>query len=147
GPSADLNDEKNVRRTLYGKVSRQNVADVLRLFDFPDAKQHAEERLATTTPLQQLYLLNSRFVFDNAVAVAGGDAAMRLEPEERLRRLFLAVLQREPTEREREAAMKLLAEMPAGDGADGSAHESANEDGWRLIAHGLLASNEFLHVD
>ncbi len=147
GPSAELNDEKNARRTLYGKVSRQNVADVLRLFDFPDAKQHAEERLATTTPLQQLYLLNSRFVFDNAAALAGGDDAPDPQPEARLRRLFLKVLQREPSELERAASLRLLAETPADDDAGQEAKKEAQEEAWRLIAHGLLASNEFLHVD
>jgi hypothetical protein len=135
GPSEDLNDLKNVRRTIYGKVSRQTVADVLRLFDFPDAKQHAEERIETTTPLQQLFLLNSPFVRRNAEAVVALDKDRLLSPPERLRKLFHRVLERNPTTTEREAAFRLLAETPRGDEA------------WHLIAHGLLAGNEFLYVD
>jgi hypothetical protein len=133
GPSADLNDPQNVRRTIYGKVSRQNAADVLRLFDFPDAKQHAEERIGTTTPLQQLYLLNSPFVRRTAAALADD---VSLGSNERLRDLFRRVLQRDPTDAERTAAFELLAAEAPNDG-----------DSWRLIAHGLLAGNEFLYVD
>src|SRR5690606_21506668 len=59
GPSQKLGDPENRRRTIYGVVSRQKPADLFRLFDFPDAKVHGEQRQLTTTPLQQLYLLNS----------------------------------------------------------------------------------------
>jgi hypothetical protein len=134
GPSTDLDDAKNVRRTIYGKVSRQNMADVLRLFDFPDTKQHAEERISTTTPLQQLYLLNSKFIRENAEAiVALADEAPSTEA--RLRNLFRRVLQREPTADESAKAWRLLGDA------------SSDNEGWRLIAHSLLASNEFLYVD
>ena len=136
GESLDLNDDGNVRRTIYGKVSRQNTPDVLRLFDFPDAKQHAEERIATITPLQQLYLLNSPFVERSAEELAKLDEDPALRATERLRTLFRRVLQRAPTSGERAAAEKLIAE---------SSHDV--DAAWRLIAHGLLAANEFLYVD
>ncbi len=136
GPSADLDDKQHVRRTIYGKVSRQNVSDVLRLFDFPDAKQHAEERLATTTPLQQLYLLNSSFMQRGTDAIIRQAANQSGSPREHLRSLFHLVLQRDPSRVEQQAAERLLAsDQLAGDAA------------WRLIAQGLLASNEFLYVD
>ena len=51
GPSGSLEDAGFRRRTVYGRVSRQRVADVLRVFDFPDANRHGEGRDATTTPL------------------------------------------------------------------------------------------------
>jgi hypothetical protein len=136
GPSANLDDPKNVRRTIYGKVSRQNAADVLRLFDFPDAKQHAEERTLTTTPLQQLYLLNSEFMRQNAEAVVRAEADPPRSMQERLRAAFRRVLQREPSPEEGDAAGRLLRRDPA-----------ADVDPWCMLVHGLLASNEFLHVD
>jgi cytochrome c553 len=136
GPSSDLDDAKNVRRTLYGKISRQNVSDVLRLFDFPDAKQHAEERIPTTTPLQQLYLLNSSFMQQSATAVVTRVSHQGESPEFRLRALFRQILQREPTIAEQQAATRLVANASL-----------ESDEAWRLIAHGLLASNEFLYVD
>jgi len=134
GESVDLDDAENVRRTIYGKVSRQNAADVLRLFDFPDAKQHAEERLATTTPLQQLYLLNSPFVQRNAAAMAEAGASQPADV--RLRELFRRILQRDPTAAETAAAEHVL-----------EARSTDVANAWRLLAHGLLAGNEFLYVD
>jgi cytochrome c553 len=50
GPSDDLDRPRSVRRTVYGKVSRQRPADIHRLFDLPDPKAHGEKREATTTP-------------------------------------------------------------------------------------------------
>ena len=36
GPSRDLADAGNVRRTLYGAIKRRELSDLLRLYDFPD---------------------------------------------------------------------------------------------------------------
>ena len=36
GPSTNLDDANNKRRTLYGFVSRHRLNELLRLFDFPD---------------------------------------------------------------------------------------------------------------
>ena len=70
GPSRSLDEPDNLRRTVYGTVSRQKPADVLQLFDFPDAKRHSDRRILTTTPLQQLYLLNGSFIQQQAAALA-----------------------------------------------------------------------------
>jgi hypothetical protein len=35
GPSAEVDDLKNLRRTVYAKVSRLDLGKLLRLFDFP----------------------------------------------------------------------------------------------------------------
>ncbi len=70
GPSGKLDDPSFRRRTIYGVVSRQKPASLLKLFDFPDAKQHSERRIATTTPLQHLYLLNSDFMHQAAESLA-----------------------------------------------------------------------------
>lgn len=136
GPSTELDDAKHLRRTLYGRVSRQTQADVLRLFDFPDAKQHAEERIPTTTPLQQLFLLNSPFLQRHATRLAACVASNSGRLHDSVRELFLRILQREPNELEMSAALQLLGR-----------HDGTREQAWQLLAHGLLASNEFLYVD
>src|SRR5206468_2298967 len=59
GPPLDLGDPKNHRRTLYGTVKRRELNDLLRLHDFPDPTGHSPGRVPTTTPLQQLFTLNS----------------------------------------------------------------------------------------
>ena len=56
GPSQDLSSQNNIKRTIYGHVRRREIKDLLRLFDFPDPLTHSPTRIATITPLQQLYV-------------------------------------------------------------------------------------------
>jgi hypothetical protein len=129
GPSQDLNDSSNARRTIYGHVKRREITDLLRLFDFPDPLTHSPARIATITPLQQLYVLNSRFVIDRADALVA-----RLEREgigdthERIKILYRWLYQRDPTERE-------FAKM--------NVFVKDSRESWQLLAQALLASNEF----
>jgi hypothetical protein len=62
GASDDLQDLSFVRRTVYGRVSRNTPSTLLRLYDFPDANQTSPGRDLTTTSLQQLFVLNSPFM-------------------------------------------------------------------------------------
>ena len=66
GPSIDLNNSGNRRRTIYGFVSRHRLDELLRLFDFPDPNITSASRSVTTVPLQQLFVLNSEFMVQRA---------------------------------------------------------------------------------
>jgi hypothetical protein len=52
GPSEDLQSPRNMRRTVYGRVSRGRLSPLLRNYDFPDPMQTAGGRELTTTPLR-----------------------------------------------------------------------------------------------
>ena len=78
GPSIDLAKTDNYRRTLYGKISRLELNGTLRMFDFPEANLTCEKRSQTTVPQQQLFVLNSAFVVEQAKAFA---ARVRAERE------------------------------------------------------------------
>jgi hypothetical protein len=69
GVSEDL-DRGSVRRTVYGKVSRARLSNLLKLYDFPDPLQTSPGRDLTTTSLQQLFIMNSAFMRDQAAALA-----------------------------------------------------------------------------
>jgi hypothetical protein len=56
-------------------VSRSNLNTLLRLYDFPSANLHSPERELTTTPLQQLFVMNSPFIQSQAEALV-----KRVEP-------------------------------------------------------------------
>lgn len=129
GPSDNLDGPRSVRRTVYGKVSRERPADVHRLFDLPDPRGHGEKRETTTTPVQQLYFLNSPFVRQVAAALAKEGSSKSVE--DGTTALFRKALLRDPTSEERETAAKLIAK-PDGPPA------------WELLAQALLAGNEFL---
>ncbi len=138
GPSASLDDEKFRRRTVYGIVSRQKPADLFRLFDFPDAKRHTENRLPTTTPLQQLYLLNSPFLQQQAETTAR--SVLDEQPsssEEIVHNLFRRILLRDPTTEELTEALSLVK----------TAAGNVPRESWPFLVHSLFATNEFLYVE
>ena len=138
GPSVNLDDAKFRRRTVYGIVSRQKPADLFRLFDFPDAKRHTENRLPTTTPLQQLYLLNSPFLQQQAEEVANSVLAESPSGTEVIVcNLFHRILLRDPTIDELSDAVELVQ----------SESGEVPRENWAFLTHSLLATNEFLHVD
>jgi Protein of unknown function (DUF1549)/Protein of unknown function (DUF1553)/Planctomycete cytochrome C len=137
GPSGSLEDAGNRRRTVYGKVSRQRVADVLRAFDFPDANRHGEGRDSTTTPLQQLYFLNSPFLLANSARLAGRTFDRQLSPEEFVEALYRDVLLRDPIGDETERSLRLVE-------AEGGPE---SREAWAVLAQALLIANEFLFVD
>ncbi|MGZ0169709.1 MAG: DUF1553 domain-containing protein [Planctomycetales bacterium] len=70
GPSGDADKADFKRRTLYASVSRHKLSDTLQTFDFPDPAIHCAKRADTTTPLQQLFVLNSPFMREQATALA-----------------------------------------------------------------------------
>ena len=70
GPSGDADSAAFKRRTIYAAVSRHKLSDTLQTFDFPDPAIHCAKRADTTTPLQQMFVLNSPFMRVQATALA-----------------------------------------------------------------------------
>jgi Protein of unknown function (DUF1553)/Protein of unknown function (DUF1549)/Planctomycete cytochrome C len=107
GPSDDLQLPRNVRRTVYGRVSRGRQNSLLKNYDFPDAMQSAGGRDQTITPLQQLFVMNSSFMHEAAAELA---TAVSSEPDDRarLQSLFRKILGREATPHELELALGFL---------------------------------------
>jgi hypothetical protein len=126
GPSADLDQAANKRRTVYARISRGRASNVLQLYGFPEATMHSPGRETTTTPLQQLFVFNSVFMRDQADALA---ASVSQEPSvpAKVRAMYRKVLARDPSERELSLASQYLA---AGTLAD--------------YAHALLSTNEVI---
>jgi cytochrome c553 len=135
GPSDDLDRGRRLRRTIYGKVSRERPSDIHRLFDLPDPKSHGEKREPTITPVQQLYFLNSPFVRQTAVVTARGATAGKAR-DEAVRALYRRVLLRDPTLLEVKTALALVQPKREGD-----------PPAWELLAQVLLVSNEFLYLN
>jgi hypothetical protein len=124
GPSTDLDLDSNTRRTVYGRVSRSNLNTLLRLYNFPSANLHSPERELTTTPLQQLFVMNSPFIQSQAEAlvklvgaklvpakppVTAPTGAKPADPAATVRALYRRVLARDPSAKELDLAMSYLA--------------------------------------
>jgi hypothetical protein len=134
GPPADLGDPNNRRRTLYGTVKRRELHDMLRLHDFPDPTAHSAARVPTTTPLQQLFVLNSPFIRQQAAAMAGrvkGASPVAVEP--RVQRAYELLFGRPATAAQLKLAVGFLTPQ--------------SDEAWQQYCQALLASNEFLFID
>ena len=136
----------STRRTVYGFIDRQNLPGTMRAFDMASPDQHSPQRFQTTVPTQSLFLMNSPFVTEQARAVASRpDVVSAKTTDERIARLYRAVLGRTPTTEELAIGREFVAE-PAGWVA--RAAEAARPFGrWPQYAQVLLLSNEFAFVD
>jgi hypothetical protein len=137
GKSLELEDPKNLRRTVYARISRLKLCDLLAQFDYPDANVHAEKRSVTTTAIQKLFMLNSPFMLERAKALA---ARLHASPDRtesgRVNHLYAMLFGRTPSREESTLALKFLAQ-PARE----------NTSRWEEYAQLILASNEMLYVD
>jgi hypothetical protein len=133
GPSVELTTAPfSRRRTVYGRVERQNLAGVFRTFDFAGPDLHCPMRFTTTVPQQALFLMNSPFVQERARALAARSAP-EADPAARAQRLYRLALGRSPDETETEAALRFVASEP--------------KEPWERLAQTLLMTNEFNFVD
>ncbi|MCY2982274.1 MAG: DUF1553 domain-containing protein [Planctomycetota bacterium] len=139
GPSTNLADADNVRRTVYAKVSRHELDHLLRMFDFPDANITSAKRSETTVPQQQLFVLNSPFMVEQAKAFAARLHKEEPDSEEaRIQRAFLLAYGRPPVEREIEIGRAYL---------NGEKDPESKLTQWESYAQALLGSNEFMYLD
>jgi hypothetical protein len=133
GPALPLDDPENLRRTVYGKISRNILDPMLTVFDFPNPNQHAEQRIPTTVPLQRLFLLNSPLIMGQGAALARRLDRERLaDPAQRIERAYQLLFQRRPSETDLQQGLAFVAE---------------GGEAWSRYAQVLLASNEFLYGD
>jgi hypothetical protein len=110
GPSQELTPA-NMRRTVYGRVSRYKLDTYLQTFDFPSPAISAEKRFITTVPLQRLFLMNSDFSQIEAEELAKRVAS---EPNNRARikKAYEIVMLRQPTEQEIQLGLDYLTTEP-----------------------------------
>ena len=127
GPSTDLEQAANKRRTVYARISRGRLNNLLQLYGFPEATMHSPGRETTTTPLQQLFVMNGPFLRDQAAALVA-----RVSKEKdgiaKIRAMYRNVLARDPSDRELELATKYMVTGTLND-----------------YAHALLGTNEVIY--
>lgn len=141
GPPIDLASGGNRRRTLYAFISRHQLNDLLRLFDFPDPNITSDRRSVTTVPLQQLYVLNSDFMTQRAKSlVARLNSSGQTTDDARIRSAFASLFSRSPTEDELNLGLAFLNSATAGTGGNALS-------AWEQYALALLGTNEFSFVD
>jgi Protein of unknown function (DUF1553)/Protein of unknown function (DUF1549) len=137
GHSLELDDPANKRRTVYARISRLKLNDMLVQFDYPDANVHAEKRSVTTTATQKLFVLNSAFMLAEARALAAGLTARPNEGNRRrVERAYQLLYGRPATSEETKLALDFLGKA-----------ETPEMPRWQQYAQMLLAANEMFYVD
>lgn len=139
GPSTNLADANNVRRTVYAKISRHELDNLLRLFDFPDANITNSKRSQTTVPQQQLFVLNSPFMIAQAKAFAA--RVLQEQPdsqESQIDHAFRLAYGRHSSQAEMELAKSYLVIEET---------EKNQLTRWERFAQAILAANEFMYLD
>ena len=102
------------RRTVYGFVDRQELPQIFRLFDFANPDTPAAVRGQTTVAQQALYLMNNPFVAECARGLVTRSDVMNLfDGDDRVRRIYQVLYQREPTPGELEAARSFVRGNPS----------------------------------
>jgi hypothetical protein len=138
GPSMDLTDAANNRRTIYCTIHRREMSTMLLTHDFPDPTAHSPKRVGTTTTLQGLYALNGPMMLTRSKGLATRLLIEELESDtERVSFAYQLLFAREPSKRETKLALDFV----------GDTTGEARENTWIQYVHVLLASNEFLFVN
>ena len=109
GRAVDITGEQSTtRRTVYSFVERQNLPGIFRTFDFASPDATSPQRFSTTVPQQALFLMNSPFVVQQAQAMLQRADLKQLSDDEKVRRLYHVLFQREPEGDERKMAREFL---------------------------------------
>jgi len=140
GPTGNLDTADYNRRTLYAKVSRHDLSGFLRLFDFPDANITSDRRSETTVPQQQLFVLNSPFMVNQAKAFAARLQKEAADSKGQVQRAYLLAFGRPATDDEVAMGLTYL----NGQDREASANKISRIERY---AQALLASNEFMYID
>ena len=139
GRPVDLFAEPAIpRRSIYGFIDRDVIAQLFSTFDMADPSACTALRPETTVPQQALFALNSNFVMEQASHLAeftAGDGAT--DDSRRIHQMYHQVFARDPEPDELSMALRYIQSLP----------DNAEPNPWVRYAQILLASNEFVFVD
>ncbi|MCU0718805.1 MAG: DUF1553 domain-containing protein, partial [Pirellula sp.] len=138
GPSVE---ETEPRRSIYVKSLRNSTSSFLHSFDMANGLQSVSMRDSTTTPMQSLTLLNSRFVLDRAKRMATTIQEQCRSADEMIDRAFFLTWGRSPDPSERNSVFEFLQvslEEPA---------QLPDLERLEDLCHVLLNSNPFLYKE
>jgi hypothetical protein len=136
GNSIEPDDPETRRRTVYSRISRLDLNRLLALFDFPDPNAHSARRVATTTPLQKLFVLNSPLIVGQSDRLAVEILAGAGEESERIDLIYRTLYGRRPSAEESALGLAFLTSDPP-----------RHQELWSQYAQALVAANELMMVD
>jgi mono/diheme cytochrome c family protein len=118
------------RRTIYNRIDRSDVADVLINFDFANPDLPSGRRHETTVPQQALFLMNSPLVVEQAKKlVALREFNNRKDDAARIQFLYDRIYQRLPRSEEIKLGIEFVSKTPE------PKHETVEEQPLRQVSN------------
>jgi mono/diheme cytochrome c family protein len=147
GRPIDLNASPAIpRRSVYGFVNRDVIANLMSTFDSANPNACTAKRPETTVPQQTLFALNSDFIQDRAIRLASiAKQATFPTNDERIVSMVRRILGRTPATSEVERARGFIESDSIGSKEESSTADPERK--WIQLAHALMASNEFFFLD
>ena len=145
--SKDETTYNPVRRTIYLPVVRNNLYDVLQLFDATDAAVLSGDRPTTTVATQSLFWLNSPVLYESAGTIAGNLlSATSLDDAGRVRELIRTAYGRPANDTEVSRYTAAVDSFAADFAASEPDPTARRRKAWAAVAHVVLAGNEFVYI-
>jgi hypothetical protein len=137
------------RRTVYLPILRNNLPDMLQVFDFADPHTLSGKRYTTTAATQALFMMNSQFVSGQAAAWAEKLLALKATDAGRVQAAFQNAFSRKPSNAEENAALQYLREFGESLERSGKAPaaEARQKQSWQSFCQALYQTTEFRFLD
>jgi len=140
----------SVNRSIYLPIVRDQIPDVLSVFDYPDASLVNGQRETTNVPSQSLFLLNNPEAISIADAFARRVAEQEGSPLDRLAYAYSLAFSRAPTPEELTAIRTFWMRFPeqvSGGRASKEARDTAQLAALSAFCQSLFASAEFRYLN
>ena len=132
-------------RSVYLMQQRNHRNPYLELFDSADPNVSIGKRQPTVTPTQTLFLMNSKFVHDQANALAQRLLLSAKTTEQRVQLAFEIGYGRQPSKSDFKAAVDFISTY--NEQSSGQNPPVSQQEVWSGLARVILTSNSFLFVD
>jgi hypothetical protein len=134
-------------RSVYLMTQRIQRHPYLAIFDGADPSASTPARLVSTTPLQALYLLNDKFVHEQAGGLAKRLLTEYADDSTRIERAWTLMFGRLPESDETKAAADFLLAADKELQLSGIQSNVVQEQSWQSLLRSLMRLNEFVYVD
>lgn len=134
-------------RSIYLPIIRDQIPEVLSVFDFPDASLVNGDRETTNVPAQSLFLMNNNQAQGAADAFAARIAKMSGTSIEKLTAAYQLAFSRAPTEAELTAIRNFWNKFPEQAAKSGIPKDKVQLTALSAFCQSLIASAEFRYLN
>ena len=134
-------------RSVYLPVVRENVEELVRLFDGADASEIVGHRTSSNVASQALYMMNNDFILKQSRIFAEDLVSKYETPKDRLNNGFIRAFGRLPTSGEFRATSQFYNQFHSSLLKETQSQEEADKKFWNAFCQGLLSSAEFRYLN